>query len=124
MTKTVEDFDIFSLSVIQDKAATLYSYGEQDTYVYVGSDKYVIPPNTMALARSGHYPLSEKFFSFRFNREVKLEGYMKVIQMDEHYMVMFATEKFAHLESEDEDAVNDIILLKLGNALVDVEKLS
>ena len=122
--KTVEDFDIFSLSVIQDKAATLYSYGEQDTYVYVGSDKYVIPPNTMALARSGDHPLSEKFLSFRFSEEIKLDGYMKVFQMDEHYMVMFATEKFAQIEGDDEDAVNDIILLKVGNALTDVEKLS
>ena len=124
MTKTVEDFDIFSLSVIQDKAATLYSYGEEDTYIYVGSDKYVIPLNTMALSRSGDYPLSEKFLSFRFSEEIKLDGYMKVFQMDEHYMVLFATEKFTRLEGEDEDAVNDIILLKVGNALVDVEKLS
>ena len=34
---------------------------------------------------------------------------------------MFATEKFAHIGGDDEDAVNDIILLKVGNALVDIE---
>jgi hypothetical protein len=43
--------------------------------------------------------------------------------MDEHYMVMFATEKFTNIPGEP-DALNDIILLKVGNALDDVKALS
>lgn len=122
--KTVEDFDIFSLSIIQDKPATLYNkLKDNSTYIYIGSDKYIIPPGAMAISLPRGDELDSKFTGFQFKQDVRLDGYIKVIQIDEHYLVTFATEKFSNFPG-GEEALNDIILLKVGNALLDIESLN
>lgn len=124
MSQTINDIDIFKLTTIQDRPATMYHHESEDsTYLYVGAERFDIPQGGIYLCRPGDHPLNEKFRGFRFRQDVKLDGYVIVFQMDEHYMVMFATEKFTNQENEP-DAVNDIILLKVGNALQDVETLS
>lgn len=124
MSQTIKDIDVFKLSSLADKPATIYQDMEKDkTFMYVGSERFDIPENSLALSRPGDHPLAEKFVGFSFKEDVKLDGWIKVFQMDEHYMVMFATEKFADQPGEP-DTLNDIVLLKVGNALDDVKALS
>lgn len=124
MSQTTKDIDVFKLTTITDRAATLYHHETEDkTYVYVGAERFDIPHNTMAISRPGDHPLAEKFKGFRFCQDMKLDGFIKVFQMDEFYMVMFATAKFAEQEGDDDESVNDIILLKFGNALEDIETM-
>ena len=124
MSKTTKDIDVFTLSSIQDRAATIYHDDTKDsTYMYVGSERFDIPQGSMALSRPGEHELKDKFVGFGFAQDVKMDGWIKVFQMDEHYMVMFATDKFTEQPGEP-DVPNDIILLKVGNALTDVAALS
>lgn len=124
MSKTTQDIDVFTLSSIQDRLATIYhEESKGSTYMYVGSERYEIPQGTMALSRPGEHPLKDKFIGFRFREDLKLEGFIKVCQFDEHYLVVFATEKFTEQPGEP-DAVNDVILLRVGNALTDVDAIS
>lgn len=119
MSQTTQDIDVFKLTAFQNKEATLYHRQEDNqTYIYVGPEKYIIPDGTLAFALPGEVPLEEKFQGFRFNEDVRLEGQTVVWQMDEHYMVVFATEAFT---DTSEGALNDVILLCVGNALTDVE---
>lgn len=124
MSQTTQDIDIFKLTMLADRPATIYHDLEKDnTFMYIGAERYDIPEGTMALSKPGDHALNDKFQGFGFAQDVKLDGWIKVFQMDEHYMVMFATAKFANIPGEP-DALNDIILLKVGNALDDVKALS
>jgi hypothetical protein len=124
MNQTTQDIDIFKLTMLADRPATIYhDLDKNDTFIYIGAERFTIPHGSMALSRPGDHPLKEKFRGFGFAQDVKLDGWIKVFQMDELYLVMFATEKFTEQPGEP-DAVNDIILLKAGNALDDVKALS
>lgn len=122
--KTVNDIDIFTLSSIQDREAILYHHVEDNnTYVYIGSERYQIPEGAMALAKHGNdLPLTEKFVGFRFNEDVRLQGQIAVFQYDAKYMVIFATPRFTY-QGAGYEAVNDVILLRVGDALEDVKDL-
>lgn len=119
MVRSINDLTVFDLSSIDRKDATLYSKdGGKDAFIYIGSDKYKIAEDGMALAQNTDVPADQKFLGFNFKEDVKLEGVIIVWQYDEHYMVCFGTEAF----SGNAGAVNDVILLKVGNALEDLEK--
>lgn len=122
--QTIHDIDVFKLTTIQDREATLYHHeSENSTYIYVGAERFDVPEGQLYLSRPSQVPLEEKFRGFRFREDVKLDGYIAVFQMDEHYMVVFATDRFVEQEGEPESA-NDVILLRVGNALADVNALS
>ena len=124
MNQTVKDIDIFTLSRIQDRPATMYhNEADNKTYVYIGAERYDIPEGDMVLAKHGDdLPLTEKFMGFRFREDVKLEGQIAVFQFDAKYMVIFATPRFTGQNGTD--AINDVILLRVGDALEDVEHLN
>lgn len=124
MTQTTQQIDIFKLTTLADRPATIYhDLDKNSTFMYVGAERFDIPHGSMALSKPGEHALKDKFVGFGFAQDVKLDGWIKVFQMDEFYLLMFATEKFTHIPGEP-DAVNDIILLKSGNALDDVKALS
>ena len=116
--KNIIAVDVFGASVLQDKLAMLYHYEEEKlTYIYVGSEKYRI--FDQALLKEGNLPLTEKLYGFKFKRDVKLDGKIAVIQVDAYYIITFVTPVFSDLNGEG--AINDVIVLKVGNALHDVK---
>lgn len=120
--KTTQEIDVFTLTSLQDKPATLYNHISDDlTYVYIGADRYDIPPGTMALLKGEGDSLREKLVAFKFNQDVRLEGQISVMQVDASYMVTFVTPAFSGLNGDE--AVNDVILLRVGHALKDLEKV-
>ena len=120
MIRSTLDINIFDLSVIDQKDAVLFHYMEGDeTYIYIGNERFNIPENTLAVSRHGEFEdLSEKFVGIKFKQDVRMEGLVAVMQHDASYMVCFATPEFSGLNGED--AVNDVLLLRVGNALVDI----
>lgn len=120
--KNTQEINVFDLTKLQDKPATLYNQvGDNLTYIYIGADRYNIPEGTMALLTEKGDSLSEKIVSFKFSQDVRLEGQIAVLQVDASYMVTFVTPAFSGLNGDE--AVNDLILLRVGHALKDLENV-
>lgn len=124
MSKNIKDVNVFDLSKIQDKPATMY-HNEGVTYMYIGADKYIIPEGEMALMVEGAVDKWEdKLKGFKFKEDVKLDGMIAVLQMDANYLVAFATPIFSTVNAHVPGAINDVVVLKIGNALEDLEAVS
>lgn len=117
--KNIIDVDVFGITALQDKQATLYYHKKEDKAyicIYLGAEKFGV--GDMALNVEGDLPLEQKLKVFRFTRDVKLDGVIAILQEDHYYMVTFVTPAFSGLNGEE--ALNDVIILKIGNALNDV----
>lgn len=116
--KNIIAVDVFGASVIQGKEGTFYHQeGDKMTYIYVLGEKYRI--HDMALLIEGDMPFIDKLQAFHFKEDVKLTGEIAIIQVDEYYVITFVTPVFSGINGPD--AVNDVIVLKVGNALNDVK---
>lgn len=115
--KNIIDVDVFGITTLQDKQATLYYHKKDDqAYIYIGAEKFGV--GDMVLNVEGDLPLEQKLKVFRFTGDVKLDGVIAILQEDHYYMVTFVTPTFSGLNGEE--ALNDVIILKIGNALNDV----
>ena len=114
--KDIKDVDVFASSNLQDKAATLYHDKKTGlSHMYVGAEKYRV--DDMAVLLEGDLPLVEKLQAFKFTTDVKLEGVIAIIQLDEYYVVTLVVPMFSNVNGA---VPNDVIVFKVGNALNDV----
>lgn len=116
--KKITDLTVFDLSSVADKQATLYSRNlpddQREEFIFIGQEQYEV--EYMALAKALDNG-DQEFQGFRFSNDERLEGFIRVLQRDEHYLVLFATEVFSDVNP---GAQSDLIVLHSGNALEDV----
>ena len=63
--KNIIDVDVFGITTLQDKQATLYYHKKEDqAYIYIGAEKFGV--GDMVLNVEGDLPLEQKLKVFRF----------------------------------------------------------
>ncbi|WNL63403.1 hypothetical protein [Citrobacter phage Tr1] len=123
MKKDIQDLTVFDLGIIDGEATTLY-HDNGDTYMYLGAERYSVSRGAMALMREGIFDnFEDKFQGFNFTHDIRLDGQIAILQEDAFYMVVFVTPKFSGINDGVKGALNDVVVLKLGDALEDLEKM-